>query len=170
MQGNCIDITSLTNNTDAGSTSVSIANPATPKMSTTLSSLPHSSSRQDLMTNRVYNTYSLQGKSARDGRNVWERKCSNWKRRQGSLQGAIPRKFSSTSVKNMESYCMSHDINLSRDAARRVIRSYSGPVADWEPEMVRPECALNQIELSDSDSDLEFFDARGEFVCASFEP
>lgn len=46
----------------------------------------------------------------------------------------------------------------------RLSLSFSSAMGDHDEELVRPEWALDQIELSDSDSELEFFDAKGKMV------
>ena len=44
-----------------------------------------------------------------------------------------------------------------------LVAKASGVSLESDEELLRPEWALDQIELSDSDS--EYFDAQGTYVC-----
>jgi len=97
-----------------------------------------------------------------------ERRLSQRLRRNSS-RGILPRKFSSASIRAQES--------MSPDSLAQQVRSgslegrgstisyHSGVYAtssSHDDDLIRPEWVFDQIELSDSDSDLEFFDAKGQ--------
>lgn len=92
----------------------------------------------------------------------WERRRSSRRSKRASLHSIGSRKWSSASSR-------SDSLQLGGSEHSGLKRLSSGGLnkvaatAESDEEPVR--WGLDQIELSDSDSDLEFFDAKGQYAC-----
>ena len=96
---------------------------------------------------------------------VWERRRS--KRKRPSIHSTGSRRFSSASTRSEGEGGdgMRRDSGAAASRNGLLIASKGASATSFvgsDEEAGRPEWALDQIELSDSDSDLEFFDAKGE--------
>ena len=97
-----------------------------------------------------------------------ERRLSQ-RARQNSARSLLPRKFSSSSIRALEAMSPDHSqaaqiMRRSQDRHGSILSRHSSvftPSGSHDDEIIRPEWVFDQIELSDSDSDLEFFDAKG---------
>ncbi len=113
---------------------------ATPTSATPSSSTPSSHRKESL-------------RKSMTGQSLFERRSSNrW--RKGSIHSSCSRKTSNTS--SLGSETLPRINNITDPSAHRSNES--------DEESLRPEWALDQIELEDSDSDLEFFDAQGRYI------
>lgn len=87
----------------------------------------------------------------------WERRRSSRRVKRPSIHSAGSRKWSNAS--SWSESLQSSDPSLRRDVTGMVSMLAKKAVMEPEEEPVR--WGLDQIELSDTDSDLEFFDAKG---------
>ena len=82
----------------------------------------------------------------------------------------------STGSRRFSAQSRGSDVDLRRDLSSAsksslLLVSKGVSTAEFDDEgLGRPEWALDQIELSDSDSDLEFFDAKGKVFYVSVPP
>lgn len=113
---------------------------------------------------------SLTGHSSTESRN-WEHRRSSRALKRSSVHSLGSRKFSSASSRSEGYESSKRDVGGGKAAASRDSGKGSSMRAESDDEeALRPEWALDQIELSDSDSDLEFFDAQGNLSFSSLPP
>lgn len=104
---------------------------------------------------------SLQGQSSTDSGHLERRRSSRYRKRASihSLHSVGSRKFSNVSRSSEGLVELRRESSGTSRSSMLIVNKCA---ESDEEGSIRPEWALDQIELSDSDSDLEFFDAKGK--------
>ena len=160
IQGSPVHSSSLVVDAGASSPNVTLSQPSSPKLAIPVSVASTSAALLSNSNRRLDSggQYKTTGQKVQIMDSSHDKKWSNRRLRKGTKHASfISRKYSSLSLHSVDGRASSA---IHRSSLPNPVR-----VCSWEEEdVVRPEWALDQIELSDSDADLEFFDAKGMSV------
>ena len=140
-----------------------MSTPTTPSsiMTAPSSATPPGARQNSFRKDSMGRPNSVQGQSSMEN---WERRRSSVRRlkTRGSVHSIGSGRSGSIASRKHSNASIRAGRSGSEASLSKFIVGGDPAAGEYDDGLMRPEWALDQIELSDSDSDLEFFDAKGE--------